>query len=170
MTKRRLYDAEGHAHFATFSCYHHRRLLDDDRAKEIVASRLAAELPAHCGICIGYVIMPDHVHVIVWFPERNRLSVFLKQWKQRSSVQVKQLFRRRLTHYASKIDVSQPVWQRKFYSFNLYSPQKLREKLAYMHANPVRAGLAKRAIDWRWSSARYYELQEPVDVPVRWVE
>ncbi len=170
MPRREVYDEERHAHFVTFSCYHRRRLLDDDRAKHIVAGRLASELPIHAGTCIGYVIMPDHIHTIVWFSEPRRLSQFLKQWKQRSSAEIKKLFRDRLVHYAASIELSQPVWQRKFYSFNLYRAQKMREKLDYMHANPVRAGLVERACDWRWSSARYYELRQEVDVPVRWIE
>lgn len=167
---RQVFDDELHAHFTTFSCYHRRRLLDDDRAKHIVLALLAAELTIQLATCIGYVVMPDHVHAMVWFPEPGRLSQFMKQWKQRSSAQVKKLFATVLTSYATKIDQREPVWQRKYYSFNVFSAHKLREKLEYMHANPVRAGLVERPIDWRWSSARYYELQEPVDVPVSWIE
>jgi putative transposase len=119
---------------------------------------------------VGYVVMPDHVHAIVWFPATNQLSNLLKQWKQRSSAQIKDLLRSRLIEYASKIDLVQPIWQRKFYAYNLFTTGKMKEKLDYMHLNPVRAGLTRKAVDWRWSSARYYELLEPVDIAVRWVE
>ncbi len=62
-----------------------------------------------------------------------------------------------------------PVWQPKCYPFNLFSEKKALEKLAYMHSNPVRAGLVEHACQWRWSSARYYELGESVGVPLEWI-
>ena len=55
-----------------------------------------------------------------------------------------------------------------YYDFNLYSQKKTEEKLAYMHANPVRAGLVGHPCDWPWSSARYYDLGQTVGVPVGW--
>ena len=170
MSKRRIYDSELHAFFITFSCYHRRRLLDHERAKNIVVERLAAELVKHDATCIGFVIMPDHVHSLVWFSEPNHLSNFVKHWKQRSSVELKKLYHTVLPHYAATIDLADPIWQRKYYPFNIYSGHKMREKLDYMHANPVRAGLVARPSDWAWSSARHYELNEPVGMPIRWVE
>ncbi len=62
-----------------------------------------------------------------------------------------------------------PVWQPKCYPFNLFSEKKALEKLAYMHSNPVRAGLVEHACQWRWSSARHYELGEPVGVALEWI-
>jgi putative transposase len=54
-------------------------------------------------------------------------------------------------------------------AFQIYSRQKLEEKLTYIHQNPVRAGLVDRAADWRWSSARHYEDGRTVGVPITWV-
>ncbi len=69
MPGRRIYDDELHAQFVTFSCYHRRRLLDHARARQVVISLLATELTTHEGTCCGFVVMPDHVHAIVWFHE-----------------------------------------------------------------------------------------------------
>jgi putative transposase len=44
----------------------------------------------------------------------------------------------------------------RYYDFNVYSEAKVREKLEYMHFNPVKRGLVYEGIDWRWSSARVY--------------
>jgi len=44
------------------------------------------------------------------------------------------------------------------------------EKLNYLHLNPVRAGLVEKAVDWRWSSARWYEQRRSVEVPIQWIE
>lgn len=48
-------------------------------------------------------------------------------------------------------------WQPRFYDFNVYSSKKRREKVEYMHANPVERGLVKNPGHWRWSSFLSYE-------------
>ncbi|HUT91003.1 MAG TPA: transposase [Thermoguttaceae bacterium] len=169
MTERRIYDDELHAQFVTFSCYRRRRLLDHPRARQIVISVLADELNDHTGTCCGFVVMPDHVHAIVWFDEVQQLSPFMRVWKSRSSRQLKQFVRGQLRQYTKKFDPREPFWQPKYYSFNLFTEKKALEKLDYMHLNPVRAGLVQRACDWQWSSARYHEHGEPVGVPMGWV-
>jgi putative transposase len=169
MQKRRIYDAERHAHFVTFSCYQRRRLLDCDRAKKVVLGVLNSQLTKQEGLCGGFVVMPDHVHALVWFPEENQLSHFMKQWKQRSSIQIKRLFATKLVQYAQTFDSTDPVWQARYYDFNVFSEHKLREKLEYMHQNPVRANLVAQPIDWPWSSARYYEQGRSVGVEVTWL-
>jgi putative transposase len=51
-------------------------------------------------------------------------------------------------------------WQRRFYDFNVWSAKKVREKLDYMHANPVKRKLVPHPKDWPWSSWSYYENGE----------
>jgi hypothetical protein len=51
-------------------------------------------------------------------------------------------------------------WQRRFYDFNVYTARKEREKLLYMHHNPVKRGLVERPEDWPWSSYGYYAFGE----------
>ena len=164
--RRKVYTSEGHAHFVTFSCYKRRRLLDDDRAKRIVVHFLAAQLRNQNGCCHGFVVMPEHVHALVWFPEAGRISVFMNQWKRRSSMKLKELLRDRLTSYARKIDLKDPQWQPKYYGFNIYSQKKLEEKLHYMHNNPVKAGLVETPEEWRFGSARWYLLGKSVGVAI----
>ena len=170
MSSRRIYDRERHAHFLTFSCYKRRRLLDFDRAKKIVLGVLNSQLTKQRGRCAGFVVMPNHVHAIVWFPAHDQGSVFVKQWKQRSSVQIKRLLRNGMHRYARTIDLDDPVWQAGFYDFNIYGAKKLWQKLNYMHQNPVEEGLVARASDWPWSSARHYEENRSVGVPVGWLD
>jgi len=167
--KRRVYDDEGNAQFVTFSCYQRRRLLDDEEARGIVVAMLAEELAKHEGVCSGFVVMPDHVHAILWFPKPGSLSPMMQTWKSRSSRELKRLVRGRFQQYAKSIDRKDPFWQAKYYPFNLFSEKKAEEKLTYMHLNPVRAGLVERACDWAWSSARYYEEGTPVGVPLEWI-
>ena len=169
MATKRTFDREGHAHFVTFSCYRRRRLLDHDRAKKAVLGVLGSQLGRQDGRCVGFVVMPDHVHATVRFPRPDQISPFMKQWKRRSSIEIKRLIASSLVQYAETLDLTEPVWQAGYYDFNLHTTDKVSEKLNYMHQNPVRAGLVTRPVDWPWSSARYYEAGESVGVPVGWL-
>jgi REP-associated tyrosine transposase len=169
MGTRVIHDDELHAHFVTFSCYRRRRLLDHDRAKRVVLGVLNSQLAGRKALCVGFVVMPDHVHAIVWFPAPGQLSVFMQQWKRLSSCQIARFVRGKLVQYAEETDPGDPFWQAGYYAFNLYNEEKVREKLTYMHENPVRAGLVAQSCDWAFSSARYYEQGRSVGVPIRWI-
>jgi putative transposase len=143
--------------------------LDHDWGKRVVLGVLNSQLTRRNARCVGFVVMPDHVHTIVWFPAAGQLSVFVQQWKRLTSYQISRLVRSKLLHYATKIKGDQPFWQAKYYCFNLYNEEKVREKLTYMHENPVRAGLVRTPSEWVFSSARYYEQGRSVGVPIRWI-
>ncbi len=170
MFTRRIYDQERHAHFITFSCYQRRRWLDNDQAKRCVLGALNAQLCRLSGQCVGFVVMPNHVHAVLWFPEPGDLSEAMKQWKRMSSIRIKERVAPAIPRYSSKVDLAEPIWQAKYYDFNLYSSAKIEEKLTYMHFNPVRAGLVEHPCDWAWSSARWYELRQSVGVPISWLD
>ncbi len=53
-----------------------------------------------------------------------------------------------------------PVWQPRFYDFNVWTKRKRIEKLRYMHRNPVKRELVAEPEQWRWSSFRYYKYRE----------
>ena len=63
-----------------------------------------------------------------------------------------------------------PVWQKRFYDFNVRTEQKQIEKLRYMHRNPVKRGLVERPEQWEWSSFRSYLYQEAGLVRVKFQE
>ena len=50
----------------------------------------------------------------------------------------------------------EPFWQARYYDFNVWSAQKLTEKLKYLHRDPVTRGLVEKPEDWPWSSYRHY--------------
>jgi len=97
------------------------------------------------------------------------LAEFMKQWKRMSSYRIARMAPQRPQQRLA-VASRDPVWQARYYDFNLYSRKKIEEKLVYMHQNPVRAGLVENTRDWPWSSARYYEMGADVGVPIRWVE
>ena len=168
MTTRRVYDQEKHVHFVTFSCYKRRRFLNPDRAKRIVIGQLGSRLTKQNGICSGFVVMPDHIHALIWFLEIGQLSSFMDVWKTQTSKSLKELFQTQFSAYWKQIPETDPIWQARYYGFNVWSCRKFEEKLVYMHQNPVRAGLVERPIDWAWSSARWYEQRKSVGIKIQW--
>ncbi len=168
MVKRRVYDDQNYIHFVTFSCYKRRKFLNTDRARRIVVGHLGSRLSKQNGLCLGFVIMPDHVHALVWFPETQQLSKFMNKWKDQTSCQLKELFQNEYPKYWSQVEDSDPIWQARYYGLNIWSRKKVEEKLDYMHLNPVRAGLAEQICDWLWSSARWYQEQRSVGLKICW--
>jgi putative transposase len=166
MTKRRILDLPGHTHFLTFSTYQRRRFLDSGETRDIVLEVLQKCLMTHRTTCAGFVVMPDHVHALIFGGEDFKISPFVQVWKKTSSYRIRRFFERDLIHYEQLCPQGCPIWQASFYDFNGDSPGKLNEKIEYMHNNPVVAGLCETALDWNWSSVRFHELGEAVGVTI----
>lgn len=162
MPSRKTVSPETFAHFVTFSCYKRRRLLTPDPCKRIAIGVLGSQLKTYGGYCAGFVIMPNHVHAVIWFDNDGKLTLFMDKWKELSSRQIYRCFERNFPAYLNSMPPDRHVWQRKCYDFDIQSEKKLGEKMRYMHDNPVRAGLATESTDWLWSSARYWFLRKPV--------
>jgi putative transposase len=110
------------------------------------------------GSCIfGYVVMPEHVHLLVSEPERALLFTALQALKQSVARSLA------LRH-------SEPFWQARYYDFNVWSARKHVEKLRYIHRNPVTRGLVERPQDWEWSSFRHYAtgVEGVVEIGSKW--
>jgi putative transposase len=136
------YQQSGDLHFITFTCYHREALLTSAQAKRWVEQALEQARRRYGFWVIGYVIMPEHVHLLISEPERAPLATALQA--------VKQSVARRL------IGERQHFWQARYYDFNVYTRKKRLEKLSYMHWNPVQRGPVKEPQDWAWSSFRHY--------------
>jgi putative transposase len=92
----------------------------------------------------GYVVMPEHLHLLL-MPQGRGLTGSMHALKR---ITAEKLVRRRRC--------DGPVWQARYFDFVLRRVRDFWEKLEYIHENPVAAGLAKRADQWRWSSAAHY--------------
>jgi len=152
----RRFHQTGDLHFVTFTCYRREALLTTPHAKLLV-ERALEQARRHYGFWVsGYVIMPEHVHLLVSEPDRASLSTALQAMKQSVA--------RRL------IGGGEHFWQARYYDFNVYSKQKRLEKLSYMHWNPVKRGLVKEPQDWPWSSFRHYLTGEEsvVEIESNW--
>jgi putative transposase len=100
---------------------------------------------------VGYVIMPEHVHLLLSEPGKGSLALGLQALKLSVAKRAGQ----------------RPFWQARYYDFNVFTQAKRFEKLNYMHANPVKRGLVVNPEDWVWSSYRYYQTGEQGRVKIR---
>jgi putative transposase len=144
-------------HFLTFRCYHRQPKLRDAKSCTIFESALERARQQHGLQVYGYVLMPEHVHMLVSEPERDVLARAMQSLKQSVS--------RTLA-----LRAAEPFWQVRYYDFNVWSERKFVEKLRYIHRNPVTRGLVARPEDWPWSSYRHYANGEegPVQIESQW--
>jgi putative transposase len=148
MLRRRLprLDLPGHTYFLT-CCLEGRGALFEraDLADALVALYLEArdrrDISLH-----GYVVMPDHYHVLLTL----RGSPSIGGVVRRAHSAFARMIRRAL-------GIQGRIWQRRFYDHVIRDEKDWREKLTYMHDNPVRAGLAEDGVSYRWSSCRFWE-------------
>ena len=153
---RRFQQTRG-LHFITFSCYRRAPLLATPHSRHLFEQILERVRQWYGLYVTGYVIMPEHVHLLVTEPERGSLSVALQMLKQ-------------VTSHRLKRPGAAAFWQVRYYDFNVWSERKQTEKLDYMHMNPVKRGLVTTPEQWPWSSYRHYAsgLEGIVEIESRW--
>jgi putative transposase len=172
MTKGLLrYYGTGQLHFITGSCYCRQPQLHTARRRDLFLGILEQTRRRYHFVVHGYVLMPEHFHLLITEPETGDPSVVMKVLKQRFSRQVKTLRKGTAAGQIALWDSTpEPVWQKRFYDFNVWSERKRIEKLRYMHRNPVKRGLVEQPEQWRWSSFRAYYYGEHGPVRVNFQE
>jgi putative transposase len=145
---------QGDLHFITFSCFRRRPLLGASQARDCFVEILAEVRTKYSFRLVGYVIMPEHVHLLITEPQAGNPSNILQVLKQRVSrtIQAKR--------WDGNHSGEQHLWQRRFYDFNVWTGGKLTEKLEYIHMNPVKRKLVLHPKEWPWSSWSYYATGE----------
>jgi putative transposase len=143
-------------HFVTFSCFRRLPLLEAPGARETVEAVLEQVRARHQARVYGYVLMPEHVHLLINEPPRILLAQFLKA--------VKQVTSRKLRGPREKF------WQDRYYDSNVRGEEARSEVVRYIHRNPVKRGLVGRPEDWPWSSFRHYATGVPgrVEIESQW--
>ncbi len=146
---------QGYLHYITTSCYQRRPLLDADR-RDLFLEVLEHVRRRYHFVVVGYVVMPELIHLLVSEPERGDPSTVMQAVKQGFARRILGRLRTEVpTAPRCQCDGEEHIWQRRFYDFVLWTAQKRQEKLHYIHQNPVRRGLVERPEQWRWSSAQH---------------
>jgi putative transposase len=142
------------SHFVTFTSYHRRWGFDAPAVYDLFLQVLE-RMRCRFGLCVyGYVVMPEHVHLLVSEPQRGLLA---------DAMHYLQL------SFAKRLGAG-VFWQKRSYDRNVRNEREFREKLRYLHRNPAKRGLVVEPGDWKWSSFRHYALRERgvVEIESEW--
>ncbi|ADB15740.1 protein of unknown function DUF1568 [Pirellula staleyi DSM 6068] len=167
------YDIPGDVRFLTFSCFQRLPLLSRDRTRIFLVEAIERCRSLRPFELWGYVIMPEHVHLIILPGKSMLVAEILKTIKVSTSKRAITWLHQNAPDFLHCLEDLQPngsgtyrFWQRGGgYDRNLRSTRDVHEKLSYIHENPVRRGLVLKAEDWKWSSALAW--QTGIDEPLR---
>ena len=150
----------GELHFITFSCYRRMALLSSAHGRNTFVQILDEVRDRYGFSAVGYVVMPEHVHLLIGEPARGTPSTVMQVLKQRVSRRLRRKRKLRVGQLELGFEGGEELparfWQRRFFDLNVWSLKKRVEKLEYMHMNPVKRGLVAHPKDWPWSSFSFY--------------
>ncbi|MCH7547850.1 MAG: transposase [Planctomycetes bacterium] len=156
------FEIENQPRFLTFSCYRRLPLLDNNDIRDLFEVRLDAARKQHGFRLHAWVLMPEHVHMILTpsLPE-HPVDIVLKSLKQSVGKRVIIRWKNMEAPILQRMAASKGrlrFWQAGGgYDRNIRDEEEMLEKVSYLHANPVRRGLVDSPAGWKWSSARWYE-------------
>jgi len=159
MPKLRHYDNLNTARFVTFSCYRRLNGFKDRRACLLFIKHLKHARTKHGFKLYGYVIMPNHIHLVIHLSFGSKLGVIIREIKSKMAREYFSIY------VKDKKKSTNVFWMKRCYDHNCRSPKTVLEKIEYCHKNPVRGGLVDSATEWEWSSFNYY--QGVKDLPIR---
>ena len=171
MTNRyRVFEDQNYAYFITCTVVSWLPIFTRRGYCQIILDSLAYLRVAKRTQLNAFVIMPTHLHAILWPEEKVNLSDVLRDFKRYTSRSISKEASRLgdqefLDQFATARqqgraqDISQyQVWQEGSHPEAIFGFDFARQKMDYIHDNPVRAGLAETVLDWPYSSARAYYL------------
>ena len=165
MTRWENRHVPGNAYFVTTRINHYEPIFKNRNYCRIIINSLSFYKNKFDYRLIAYVIMPDHIHLIIYPPEKTSICSIMRDFKKFTSKQIikklkeeKKVSQLRLfASYADSLH-QYSVWRNEFRSLHIYSKKVLRIKVNYIHKNPVKRGLVKYQEDYLYSSYRNYYL------------
>jgi len=158
MPKLKHYDNLGTARFVTFSCYRRLPGFKEKRSKDIFIKYFNFAREKHGFKIYGYVIMPEHVHLVIRPPDEMKLGLVIREIKSKMAREYFEGFKN------MNYDSPHVFWQKRCYDHNCRSSETVMEKINYCHNNPVVRRLVETPEEWDFSSYNYYK--GVVDVPL----
>jgi len=151
MPKLKHYDSDHTVRFITFSCYRRQPYLNPLPAKEILVEQIDLAREKHAFKLLGYVIMPEHVHLVIYPMADTRVGYLIGEIKSHTA-----------WNYFASVNNFPPgfkrvFWEKRCYDHNCRNVLSVREKINYCHNNPVKRGLVDTPDKWPWSSYDWYQ-------------
>jgi REP element-mobilizing transposase RayT len=178
----RVFTDKHYAYFVTWTVVDWLPIFSESRYREIVLDSLNYLRTNKHTKLNAFVVMFSHIHAILWPDDGVNLSDVTRDFKRYTSREIsgeavrqgkKELLfsfsNARKENRAQDVSTYQ-VWQEGSHPEAIFTEKFARQKMDYMHLNPVRAGMVKTADEWLYSSARAYllgkETYPPIDLLV----
>lgn len=148
--------------FVTTTCYKWLKLLESEEAKNIISNSISFLNSKYKADILGYVIMPNHLHFIIYFREKNDLSNYMRDFKKFTSVQLRKLLEfKQAPLDPIRYEIRQQkfkIWQDRFDDLYIKTKETLYTKLNYIHNNPLQPHrqLVPTPEEYPYSSAAFY--------------
>ena len=166
------YELPNQGRFLTFSCYHRLPLFGNSRIRDLFAAALGEARDRDRFRLIAWVVMPEHVHLYI-MPEPPRGEITRSLWRLKRDFAKLVIARWRDLGASVLTRITDATGRPHFwkpgggYDRNIRSEDEHREKIEYIHNNPVKRGLVRDPTQWKWSSSAWYagvrEGQLPID-------
>jgi putative transposase len=168
----RRFDVPGDAHCLTFSCFGRLPLFARERSCTWMLRALELGRARQLYDLWAYVVMPEHVHIVLLPHPDVRIQSILTTLKQSVAKRALLWLQREAPDFLPRLEDPQPNGQRCYrfwlrgggYDRNLRTVADIHQKIDYVHANPVRRELVASPGDWPWSSYRAWQTSE--DLPI----
>jgi len=162
---REKFDKFGHFYFVTTTVNCFEKVFSlNDKYYDILIDSLKYQIDQHKANLFAYVLMPNHIHLILHLPEGESLSDFMRDFKRHTSITIRDELKKNgeLDLIDNLIQESGhggfKLWMDRFDDLVIFSDKVFQTKVDYIHNNPVKAGLVKKVTDWKYSSARNFYL------------
>lgn len=151
--RRYLRSRSGRIYFFTVVTHERRPILTSEPGRRALGASMRAEQAARPFKVVAMVLLPDHLHAIWEMPEGD--PDYSTRWRR-----IKGRFSRLWAPDGERPEIGasrrrkaeRDVWQRRFYEHTCRDERDLKRCVDYVHINPVKHGLVRRAVDWPWSS------------------
>ncbi|WP_339731349.1 transposase [uncultured Gimesia sp.] len=160
------YHEPGDCHELTFSCFDRRPLLTNPAWKNMLCQSIDRALVRYEFHLIAFVIMPEHLHLLV-YPTTHECKIdrLLAAIKRPFSYRIKELLKEQQNPLLKDLTIRSRPGKTAFrfwlegpgFDRNFFSKKAVEAAVNYLHFNPVNRNLVTECREWKWSSARWYE-------------
>lgn len=179
MSKLKTYSVVGHAYFVTTTVCGRMPIFHWDNYCNIIIRNLNFYREAYRFKLLGYVLMPEHLHLISLPVGERNISDIMRSFKSYTAKEILEELRREgkrrlLGSFANQAkrgrNQQHQVWMHGFADKNVFCKEFFLQKLDYMHSNPVKRGLVESPTDYKYSSARNYLLGDQSVIEIDFLE
>ena len=149
MDKLKRFLLPNFCYFITIVVKDRKKLFLDEEICSIILKDLEFYRKKYDYLLHAYVIMPDHLHLLLSLKERGNISIIMRDFKSHTAQMINKLLKRKGR-----------LWQQGFYDHVIRDERDFIKRMDYIHKNPLTSALVKDIQDYRFSSYRNYFMED----------